>query len=54
MGAGPDGASVNEGSPLRIQGSNDNLNMNFAENAVYNFLLDATLTETPELTVTKQ
>ncbi|MBM32919.1 MAG: pullulanase [Rheinheimera sp.] len=54
MGAGPDGATVSEGTPLRIQGSNDNLNMNFAENAVYNFLLDATLTETPELTVTRK
>ncbi len=54
MGGGPDGASVSEGSPLRIQASNDNLNMSFAEDAVYKFLLDATLTETPELTVTKQ
>ncbi len=54
MGAGPDGATLTDGTPLRIQASNDNLNMEFAEDAVYNFLLDATLTETPELTVTKQ
>ena len=54
MGAGAEGATVTEGVPLRIQGSNDNLNMAFADDAVYKFLLDATLTETPELTVTKQ
>ncbi|KKO45083.1 pullulanase [Arsukibacterium ikkense] len=54
MGAGADGATVTEGNPLRIEASNDNLNMTFADDAVYNFLLDATLTETPELTITKQ
>ncbi|KKO48352.1 pullulanase [Arsukibacterium sp. MJ3] len=54
MGAGAAGGTVTEGSPLQIEASNDNLNMSFAENAVYKFLLDATLTATPELTVTKQ
>jgi len=54
MGAGPAGNTVSPGVPLRIAPSNDNLRMNFAETATYNFLLNATATQEPELTVTKK
>ncbi|CAM5181219.1 alpha-1,6-glucosidase domain-containing protein [Alishewanella longhuensis] len=54
MGAGPAGNTVTAGVPLIIAPSNDNLRMDFAETATYNFLLDATFTEEPELTVTKK
>jgi len=53
MGAGAAGGTVTEGTPLVIEASNDNLNMDF-ESATYNFLLDATNKDTPALTVTKQ
>ena len=54
MGAGAAGNTLTLGTPKIIETSNDNLRMDFAETATYNFLLDATFTAEPELTVTKK
>ncbi|EHR41170.1 alpha-1,6-glucosidase domain-containing protein [Alishewanella jeotgali] len=54
LGAGAAGNTLTLGVPKVIEPSNDNLRMDFTETATYNFLLDATYTEEPELTVTKK
>jgi pullulanase len=54
LGAGAAGNTLTLGTPKIIETSNDNLRMDFAETATYNFLLDATFTAEPELTVTKK